>query len=36
MRMYASIRLNHIHQATTEIVKTKPSRIVIEDLNVIA
>ena len=33
-RRIASIRLNHIHQATTEIVKTKPSRIVIEDLNV--
>ena len=33
-RRIANIRLNHIHQATTKIVKTKPSRIVIEDLNV--
>ena len=33
-RRIANIRLNHIHQATAEIVKTKPSRIVIEDLNV--
>jgi len=28
------IRLNHLHQTTSEIVKTKPSCIVIEDLNV--
>lgn len=28
------IRDNHLHQVTTEIVKAKPSRIVIEDLNV--
>lgn len=28
------IRNNHLHQVTTEIVKTKPSRIVMEDLNV--
>ena len=28
------IRNNHLHQTTTEIVKTKPSRIVMEDLNV--
>ena len=28
------IRTNHLHQTTTEIVKTKPSRIVLEDLNV--
>lgn len=27
------IRNNHIHQATTEIVKTKPSRIIMETLN---
>lgn len=33
-RRLSNIRLNHIHQATTEIVKTKPSRIVVEDLNV--
>ena len=33
-RRLANIRLNHIHQATTKIVKTKPSRIVVEDLNV--
>lgn len=30
----ADIRLNHIHQATNAIVKTKPSRVVVEDLNV--
>lgn len=30
----ADIRLNHIHQTTNVIVKTKPSRIVVEDLNV--
>lgn len=29
-----NIRNNHIHQATAEIVKTKPSRVVMEDLNV--
>ena len=28
------IRLNHIHQTTNAIVKTKPSRVVVEDLNV--
>ncbi|UZW15898.1 RNA-guided endonuclease TnpB family protein [Clostridium pasteurianum] len=33
-RRLSNIRLNHIHQATTEIAKTKPSRIVVEDLNV--
>jgi len=33
-RKLANIRLNHIHQATAMIVKTKPSRIVVEDLNV--
>ncbi|MGL4990829.1 MAG: RNA-guided endonuclease InsQ/TnpB family protein [Sarcina sp.] len=33
-RKLANIRLNHIHQTTNEIVKTKPSRIVVEDLNV--
>ena len=30
----ANIRNNHLHQATSEIVKTKPSQIVMEDLNV--
>ena len=33
-RRLGNIRLNHIHQATSMIVKTKPSRIVVEDLNV--
>lgn len=33
-RRLINIRNNYIHQMTTEIVKTKPSRIVIEDLNV--
>lgn len=30
----ANIHQNYLHQATTEIVKTKPSYIVLEDLNV--
>ena len=30
----SNIRNNYIHQVTTEIVKTKPSQIVLEDLNV--
>ena len=30
----ADIRLNYIHQTTNTIVKTKPCRIVVEDLNV--
>lgn len=30
----AHIRLNHIHQATSKIVKAKPFRVVMEDLNV--
>lgn len=30
----ADIRLNHIHQTTNTIVKTKPRRVVVEDLNV--
>lgn len=29
-----NIRTNHLHQATAEIVKTKPSRIVMETLNI--
>ena len=33
-RKLTNIRNNHLHQATTEIVKTKPSRIVMETLNV--
>ena len=33
-RKLANIRNNYIHQVTTSIVKTKPYRIVIEDLNV--
>ena len=33
-RRLKNIRLNHIHQATSLIVKTKPSKIVMEDLNV--
>lgn len=33
-RSLSNIRRNHIHQATTSIVKTKPRRIVLEDLNV--
>ncbi len=33
-RKIANIRLNHIHQATTAIVKTKPSRVVVENLNI--
>ena len=33
-RTLTNIRRNHLHQSTTSIVKTKPRRIVIEDLNV--
>ena len=33
-RRLANIRKNYLHQMTTEIVKTKPFRVVIEDLNV--
>ena len=33
-RRLANIRNNYIHQTTTSIVKTKPYRVVIEDLNV--
>lgn len=33
-RRLLNIRTNYLHQITTEIVKTKPSRIVLEDLNV--
>ena len=28
------IRMNHLHQCTSEIVKTKPSRIIMETLNI--
>ena len=33
-RKIKNIRTNHLHQTSCEIVKTKPSRIVMEDLNV--
>ncbi|KEI94078.1 transposase (plasmid) [Clostridium botulinum A2B7 92] len=33
-RRLSNIRNNHLHQATTKIVKTKPSRVVIETLNI--
>lgn len=33
-RKLTSIRNNYIHQVTTEIVKTKPSKIVLENLNI--
>lgn len=33
-RKLKNIRMNHTHQATNKIVKTKPSIIVVEDLNV--
>jgi len=33
-RKITNIRNNYIHQVTTEIVKNKPSRIVLEDLNI--
>lgn len=33
-RRIKNIRENYIHQITTHLVKTKPSRIVIEDLNI--
>ncbi len=33
-RKLANIRKNYLHQTTTEIVKTKPFRVVIEDINV--
>lgn len=33
-RKLANIRQNYLHQTTTEIVKTKPSRVVMESLNV--
>lgn len=33
-RRLTNIRNNHIHQATTKIVKTKPSRVVMETLNI--
>ncbi|MDN4607004.1 RNA-guided endonuclease InsQ/TnpB family protein [Sporosarcina highlanderae] len=34
-RRLTNIRINHIHQSTNAIVKTKPSKVVMEDLNVI-
>ncbi|MFF3024516.1 RNA-guided endonuclease InsQ/TnpB family protein [Gottfriedia sp. NPDC057948] len=33
-RRLTNIRLNHLHQSTSEIVKTKPYRIVMETLNI--
>ena len=33
-RRLTNIRNNHIHQATNTIVKTKPCKVVMEDLNV--
>ncbi|WZL72810.1 RNA-guided endonuclease TnpB family protein [Clostridiaceae bacterium 35-E11] len=33
-RSLSNIRNNHLHQATTKIVKTKPSRVVMETLNI--
>ncbi len=33
-RRLSNIRENHLHQATTKIVKTKPSRVVVESLNI--
>ncbi|MCL1994643.1 MAG: transposase [Defluviitaleaceae bacterium] len=33
-RKIANARLNHIHQATTAIAKTKPHRVVMENLNI--
>lgn len=33
-RRLSNIRRNHLHQATTKIVKTKPSRVVMETLNI--
>ena len=33
-RKLSNIRLNHIHQTTNKIIKLKPSRVVMEDLNV--
>ncbi|KOC49993.1 MULTISPECIES: RNA-guided endonuclease InsQ/TnpB family protein [Clostridium] len=33
-RRLSNIRNNHIHQATNKIVKTKPSRVVMETLNI--
>ncbi|MBY6846692.1 IS200/IS605 family element transposase accessory protein TnpB [Clostridium botulinum] len=33
-RKLSNIRNNHLHQATTKIVKTKPSKVVVETLNI--
>lgn len=33
-RRLSNIRKNHLHKVTTEIVKTKPSRVVMETLNI--
>ena len=34
LRKITNIRNNHIHQATAKLVKTKPMRIVVEDLHI--
>lgn len=33
-RKLSNIRLNHIHQSTNKIIKTRPYRVVMEDLNI--
>ena len=33
-RKLSNIRLNHIHQSTNKIIKTRPYRVIMEDLNV--
>ncbi len=33
-RRLKNIRLNHLHQTTADIVKTKPCKVVMEDLNI--
>jgi len=34
-RKLAHIRKNYLHQTTAEIVKTKPFKVVVEDINII-
>ena len=33
-RRLSNIRINHIHQATNKVIKLKPYRVVMEDLNI--
>ena len=33
-RKLSNIRLNHIHQSTNKIIKTRPYRVIMEDLNI--